>query len=263
MKWGIVAGARLGAEMQDSFRAAAEIGFDGLEVPFNQRDHETELIWSPEGVQQLLRLSERYGLEMPSCIAGRYNFRNFPDDDPAVRAEAGELLLTLIDRCADAGIRRILVAFFGEQQIRTDEQIERVIQGVGRCAPKAESRSVTLALESTLPAETVLEIIERIGSEALGVYYDVGNAVWLGYDGPAELRTLSAAGVLAQIHVKDMTLDKKNVPPGEGDVDWDAVGDALAEIGWEDYLVLETPVPEEPLSGNAGYLAFLREKLER
>jgi len=263
MKWGIVAGARLGAEMEDSFRAAAEIGFDGLEIPFNQRDHESELIWSPEGVQRLLRLSERYGLEMPSCIAGRFNFRNFPDDDPAVRAEAEELLLTLIDRCADAGIRRILVAFFGEQQIKTDEQLERVIEGVGRCAPKAESRGVTLALEGTVTAQSFLDIIERIDSEAVGVYYDVGNAVWLGYDGPAELRALADAGVLAQIHVKDMTLEKKNVPPGEGDVDWDAVGDALAEIGWEDYLVLETPVPDEPLSGNAGYLAFLREKLER
>lgn len=261
MKWGIVGGMRFGENMEDSFRTAAEIGFDGVEIPFIQLDYETELIWSPQGVQQLLRYAERYGMEMPSCIAGRYNFRNFPDDDPAVRAEAEELLLTLVDRCADAGIRRILVAFFGEQQITTEEQMDRVVEGVGRCALKAESRGVTLALEGTITTETFLDIIERIGSEAVGVYYDVGNAVWLGYDGPAELCTLANAGVLAQIHVKDMTHDKRNVPPGEGDVDWGAVGDALGEIGWDDYLVLETPMAEDPLSAYAAYLEFLRDKL--
>ena len=262
MKWGIVAGARFGDDIADSFRIAAEIGFDGLEIPFNQRDWRAELIARREGVRRLLRLCEQYGLEMPSCIAGRYNLRGFPDDDPAVRAEAVEVMLHLIDMCAEAGIRRILVAFFGDQQMSSDERIERAIEGVGCCAPKAESRGVTLALEGTVPATTFLEIIERIGSEAVGVYYDVGNALWLGYDGPAELRVLHHAGVLAQVHVKDMTLGKQNVPPGEGDVDWGAVGAALREIGWEDYLVLETPVGADPRGDNARYLRYLREKIE-
>jgi len=262
VKWGIIAGGRFGDDMEDSFRIAAEIGFDGLEIPFNQREWQSELIASRAGVRRLLRLSERYGLEMPSCIAGRYNLRGFPDDDPEVRAEAVELMLHLIDMCAEAGIRRILVAFFGRQQMSGDEGIERAIEGIGRCAPKAESRGVTLALEGTVPARTFLEIIDRIGSEAVGVYYDVGNAVWLGYDGPAEVRVLHDAGVLAQVHVKDMTREKRNVAPGEGDVDWDAVGAALREIGWEDYLVLETPVGNDPRGDNARYLGYLRDRIE-
>ncbi len=262
MKWGIVAAGRFGDDVEDAFRVASEIGFDGIEIPFNALDYETELIFSREGVRRLLRLAERYGVEMPSCIAGRYNRRGFPDDDPQVREEAAGLMLHLIDMCAEAGIGRILTAFFGDQEIVTDEQVERVVEGVGRCAPRAESRGVTLALEGTVRAEMWLDIIARSGSEAIGGYYDVGNAVWLGYDGAAELRTLSAAGALSQIHVKDMTVGKQNVPPGEGDVDWNAVGAAVREIGWDDYLVLETPSTDDPREDYARYLEFLRGKIE-
>ncbi|MGD9498206.1 MAG: sugar phosphate isomerase/epimerase family protein [Armatimonadota bacterium] len=262
MKWGIAAAGRFGEDIVHAFAIASEIVFYGLEIPFSRQDYESELIWSAEGVRRLLRLSGRYGLEMSSCIAGRYNLRGSPDEDPAVRQEAAELLLGLIDRCADAGIGRILVAFFGRQQMATEEQIERTVAGVSRCAARAESRGVTLALQGTVTAPQWLEILARIGSEAVGVYYDVGNAIWLGYDGPAELQRLAEAGVLAQIHVKDMTLDKQNVPPGEGDVDWDAVGVAVRTIGWDDYLVLETPVSAAPREDYSTWLELLRGRIE-
>jgi len=143
----MVAGARFGDDLEDSFLIAGEIGFDGLEIPFNRRDRQSELIAGHEGARRLLRLSERYGLEMPSCIAGRCSLRGFPDDDPAVRAEAVAVMLHLIDMCAQAGMGRILVRFFGDRQMNGDERIERAIEGVGLCAP--EGRCVRSAGRTT------------------------------------------------------------------------------------------------------------------
>ncbi len=262
MKYGIVAAGRFGPDIEDAFRIGREIGFDGLEIPFVNLEYEQELIWSIEGVQRLRWLAEQYGMEMPSCIAGRYNRRGFPDDDPEVREEAVRLMLHLIDMCAEAGIRKILTAFFGDQMLDGESRIRRAVEGVAACAPRAESRGVTLALEGTVDADTWLRIVDEIGSEAVGVYYDVGNAVWIGLDGPGELRRLDAAGVLAQIHIKDMTVDKTNSPLGEGDVDWDAVAGAINEIGYDDYLVLETPRSDDPVDDYARWLEFIRERTQ-
>lgn len=258
MKYGICAAGRFG-ELEDAFRIAPEIGFDGLEIPFVKvDDYQDELIWTSEGVSQLRDWAQQYGVEMPSCVAGRYNLRGFPDDDPAVREEAVELMLNLIDRCAEAGIGKILTAFFGEQAIETEEDIRRAIDGVGECAPRAEDKGITLALEGTVDVERWLRIIDAIDSPAVGVYYDVGNALRFGLDGPEEMRRLDDEGLLSQIHIKDMTYDHKNMPLGEGDVDWDEVGEALREISYDDYLVLETPRSENPREDYSEWLEFTR-----
>lgn len=262
MNYGIVAAGRFGDDIEDAFRMASKIGFDGLEIPFNRLECEEELIWTPEGVGRLRRLSERYGLAMPSLIGGRYNRRGFTDDDPEVRGEAAEVMLHLIDMCAEAGIERILTAFFGDQMIEDETDVQRAIDGVAACAPKAESRGVTLALEGTVDAGQWLRIIDAVASDAVGVYYDVGNAVWIGLDTPVELEMLSDAGVLEQIHIKDMTEDKVNSPLGEGDVDWDEVAGAIEEIGYDQWLVLETPRSDTPEEDYARYLELVHSRIE-
>ncbi len=260
MKYGIGA-ARFGDNIEEAFRLAPEIGFDGLEIPFNRvEDHEEEFIWSRDGVEKLRAWAEGYGVEMPSCVAGRYNKRGFPDDDRQVRKEAEVLMVHLIDMCAEAGIHTILTPFFGDQVLDDEERIERAIDGLKQCAPHAESRGVTLALEGTVDAETWLRIIEAIDSRAVGVYYDVGNAARYRLDGPEELRVLSEERVLEQIHIKDMTLDHRNMPLGEGDVDWYAVVGAINQIEYDGYLVLETPMSENPCEDYAAWLEFIKSR---
>ncbi len=245
--------------MTDAFREGREIGFDGLEIPFNQIEYENELIWSDEGIQTLNHLREQHGMAIPSCMGGRYNLRNFVDDDPEVREEAERLMLRLIDQCAMAGIPRILVAFFGDGAIEGEEGIRRAIHGVSRCAPRAESQGITLALETTMDVDTHLRLVDGIGSDAVAVYYDVGNACRFGWDAPSEMRVLAEHDLLEQIHIKDMTLDHKNMPLGEGDVDWDAVFGTIREIGYDDWLVLETPGSDNPRDDYAAWLEFTRE----
>ncbi len=261
MKYGIIASI-LDPELETAFKMGRELGFDGLEVPFNGLDYEQEVLWTREGVRQIRRLAEATGMEVPSCCAGRFNRLGFVNPDPEVREECVEILLHLIDTCAEVGMQNILVAFFGDHEIETEEHKDLVVEAMRRCAPKAESRGITLALEGTVTAEDFFEIIDRTESEALGVYYDVGNAVWLGYDGPAELRKISDKGLLAQVHIKDMTAEKQNVPLGEGGVNWPAVADALREIEYDGYLVLETTGGDDRRAFAQRHLAFIKSCIE-
>ncbi len=278
MKYGIIS-RTLDPDLETAFAMGRELGFDGLEILFVELEYQKEILWTREGVRQLRRLAEATGLELPSCCAGRYNRRGFvnPDPavreecveimlrgfvnpDPAVREECVEIMLHLIDTCSDAGMENILVAFFGDHEIRTEQHKDLVVEALKRCAPKAESRGITLALEGTVPVEDFLAIIERVDSEALGIYYDVGNAQWLGYDIAAELRT--ARDLVAQVHIKDRTMSGENVPLGEGAVDFRVVADTLHGIGYEDYLVLETPGGDDRRAFAERHLAFIRQFVE-
>jgi len=259
MKYGIIS-RTLDPDLETAFTMGRELGFDGLEILFVELEYQKEILWTREGVRQLRRLAEATGLELPSCCAGRYNRRGFVNPDPAVREECVEIMLRLIDTCTDAGMDNILVAFFGDHEIRTEQHKDLVVEALKRCAPKAESRGITLALEGTVPVEDFMAIIERVDSEALGIYYDVGNAQWLGYDIAAELRT--ARDLVAQVHIKDRTTSGENVPLGEGAVDFRVVADTLHEIGYEDYLVLETPGGDDRRAFAERHLAFIRQFVE-
>ncbi len=146
--------------------------------------------------------------------------------------------------------------------MQTDQQIEWAVAGLKRVAPKAESRGVTLALEGTVSDQTWLAMIEQIGSDAVGVYYDVANAMTYDFDSSAEMPVLMAAGVLTQIHIKDMMHDRKNMPLGQGEVDFEAVGRTIRAIGYDAYLVLETPSSGDPAVEQKEYLEFTRRLIE-
>jgi sugar phosphate isomerase/epimerase len=76
----------------------------------------------------------------------------------------------------------------------TDET-ERRLREV---APKAEKAGVILGVESSLSAEDNMRIIDRVGSPAVKVYYDVANSTERGYDIGKEIRWLGKHGQICE-----------------------------------------------------------------
>jgi sugar phosphate isomerase/epimerase len=87
-------------------------------------------------------------------------------------------------------------------------------------------------LESQLSAEDHIALMDRVGSPAIQVYYDVGNSQKNGYDILKEIRLLNKR--IAQIHAKD-TDDLY----GKGSMDFRAVKKAMEDIGYKGWLVME------------------------
>ena len=56
------------------------------------------------------------------------------------------------------------------------------------------------------------------------------------------------------IHAKDT--DRQML--GDGRVDFDSVDAAIREIGYDGWIVLETPTGDDPMAANAQNLAFIR-----
>jgi sugar phosphate isomerase/epimerase len=116
-----------------------------------------------------------------------------------------------------------------------------------------------LLYEGTLPAEQIHELAARIESPAFGCYFDYANVVTRGMDTATELRALGS--LVRRVHVKDARVRVNDCAPGLGIVDFAESGKALDEIGYEGWIVLETPPGPPELVGRD--LSFVRAVVPR
>ena len=165
------------------------------------------------------------------------------------------MLKHLIETCPKIGSDVILVPFFGGGSIKPEDITSPIfIGGLKEVAEVAETHRVYLALESTLSATDHLRVLAQVKSPYVKVYYDVGNATNFGYDAPKEIRQLGSE--IIQIHVKDTGGNL-----GEGKVDFPAASDAMRAIGYDRYLVLETPSGDDASDSAARNLAFTKNNI--
>ncbi len=151
--------------------------------------------------------------------------------------------------------RVLLVVFFGKCALTNPQEMDAVAGAFRELAPEAERANVTLGFENTLSAEDSARVLDRVGSKALRVYYDVGNATNMGgFDAVKEIRWLGRERI-CQVHLKDKGY------LGEGKVNFPGVVRALAEIEFTGFANLETASPsgsvENDLRRNLAYVRGL------
>ena len=251
MKVGIRDGMLPGS-FEESFQKTKDIGFDGIELCMgvNYREH---LLWQDDGIDKVNSLAAAADIEVSSLSPGGFTAYSFMHPTDSVRSEGIAKLQYLAEIAPQLGAKVILVPFFGNGKIEDDHiDAQRFIDGLKTAAETAEQHGVSLAIESTLSAEQHQQIIDNVGSPAVGVYYDMGNATGLGYDSPAEIRSLGTA--ITQMHIKDTGGNHA----GEGDVDFPAVFEAAHAVGYDSWFVLETPGKDDPVASAAKNLNFVR-----
>ena len=148
--------------------------------------------------------------------------------------------------------RVILLAFFGKGDLKGDTAgTSAVVSRLKKVAPKAEQAGVMLGIESWLSAAEHMDIIDRVGSPAVKVYYDVANSHKAGYDIYKEIRTLGKH--ICQFHAKDY-----DDLYGKGSIDFERVREAMDAIGYRGWIVMEgTKMPlgvEQSCRYDAEYL---------
>lgn len=212
----------------DAFTVAQEIGLDGVEVSFGQPGsaHDLRDAAVRADYQERCRTS---GLAIASLAMGLLNQIPYATDP---RTESW--VADVVDVMPKLGVKCCLLAFFGDGDIKGDRaKQDEVIRRLKRVAPAAERAGVVLGIESWLNADDHLRILDGVGSPAVQVYYDVCNMTDQGYDICQEIRRLGRQRI-CQIHIKE-----NGALIGQGNVDLLPVRDAIADIGYRGWLILE------------------------
>ena len=179
-----------------AFEIAKQIGLDGIMV--NMGSEKDNLHLREKNVQQqYLELSKQTGIKISSIAIGELN--NVPyKSDP--RTE--EWVWDSVDVAKNLKVPVVLLAFFSKNDLRNDDAGKKeVINRLKKVAPHAEKNGIILGIESYLSADEHLDIIDKVGSASIKVYYDFRNTADAGYDTAAEFKKLG--NMVCELHMKE------------------------------------------------------------
>lgn len=219
------------------------IGLDGLQVSLGTLADNMKLR-QREVQQGYLDAAKATGMQIGSLAIGEMNNIPYKSDE---RAE--QWVLDSIDACQALGCKVVLLAFFANGDLKGDKAgTDETVRRLKIAAPKAERAGVSLGIESWLSAEEHMDIIQRVGSSAVRVYYDVANSHKMGYDIYKEIRWLGKK------HICEFHMKENGFLLGKGEVDFHKVRAAIDDIGYEGWMHIEGAVP----SGQPMYESYMK-----
>lgn len=210
------------------FEMAKKMGFDGVQVDMGAADADLPMR-KPEVRTQIKEMSQKHGIPIASLATGALNDVAYKND-PRAEAWVKESLVV----AQDLGVHVILLAFFGNGDLKGDPKgVDNVVAKLKEAAPEAQKAGLVFGIESWLSAEELVGILDRIGSPAVKVYYDVGNSQHMGYDICKEIRFLGKDRI-CEFHAKDYD----NLY-GKGSTDFPGVRKAMDDIGYRGWFQVE------------------------
>jgi L-ribulose-5-phosphate 3-epimerase len=218
-----------------AFGIAKQIGLDGIMVDMGSEKN--NLYLREKNVQQqYLDTSLQTGIKISSIAIGELN--NVPyKSEP--RTE--QWVWDSIEVARNLNVQVVLLAFFSKNDLRNDVTGKKeVIRRLKEVAPHAEKLSIIIGIESYLSADEHIEIIDKVGSKNIKVYYDFRNTADAGFDTVREFKKLGKK-MVCELHMKE-----NGFLLGKGTLDWTAIGNAVYEEGYygDGWMQIEWAMPE-------------------
>jgi L-ribulose-5-phosphate 3-epimerase len=220
---------------------AREIGLDGIQVSVQYPTDGKPTLRDPKTQAAFKRAALDNGIQICSLAIGNPGkFRLPMHTNPAF----GILLVEAVEIAHNLGTNNILLPILGDSHIdvTSQAQVGTFVAMMKEVARYAEKYGVVVALEDWISAEDNIKIVDAIGSEYVGVYYDCHNIVPRVKDIYVEPKMLGKR--IHQIHVKNANMLLSE--PG-GRVDWPRMAKEFYDIGYRGWYVLETNSPSNDI----------------
>jgi sugar phosphate isomerase/epimerase len=253
VRLGICHQVSLPGTWEEAIASAGTLGVDGVEL-FVRGAEAPGLLEDPAAARALGAAAGRAGVVISSlCLTFLMGgTARLADADGAGREQAVAMARKAIERCADAGGGAVLVG--GVPAPEEAAAMDAFVRSVRELVPTASGLGLRIGVESGLPADAVLALLERVGEPAVvGDYFDMGNLAGRGMDPAEEVRRRQ--GRIVQVHAKGV----RGAGFDAGTLDLASVGRALREGGFDGWVLLETAAGEDPIGNARRNLARLRE----
>ena len=227
---------------------ASSIGFAGVEISLGRKPVAGKLpLDNPELHRVYLQKSTELNCKLISTCLDILHVNGLKNDKLAQK-----WLSDAIGINQKLGIRNMLLPFFGSRALETSAEMDYVADLLRDFGTQAHKAGVTLGIENTNSAADNIRILNRTRSEAVKVFYDIGNSFSRGYDIYHEIGLLGLDRI-CQFHLK-------NNPGylGQGGINFPKVFEVIASIGFPGFADLETSSPSKDIATDmTKNLAFL------
>ena len=252
MKKGINIWSFPAGSTKDSLVLAKEAGFEGVELALNA-EGELSMTSSEKEILAVKKIADDLGLSLYSLSSGLCWDYRLSDDDAAMRQKAKDMIKRQLDTAKLLGADTILVipgvvnVSFSHPEVKVayDVVYERALEGIGELSAYAEALKVNIGLENVwnkflLSPMEMRDFIDKIGSEYVGSYLDIGNTLYCSY--PEDwVRILGKR--IKKVHFKDYRMEAGGlhgfVDLLAGDVNYPEVVNALDEVGYDGWVSAE------------------------
>jgi len=250
MKKGISIWSFKNQPLEESFKLAKAAGFDGVELALDT-EGEVSLNTTKEEMLHIKETAEKYGIELFSIASALYWSYSLGSTDEAEREKAKEIVKKQLELASYIGCDTILVVAGGltttdGKNVDYDDVYNNALQSLKELASYAEKMGVAIGLENVWnqflisPIE-FSEFIDKIGSDYVGAYFDIGNILLYGQ--PEHwIKILNKK--IKKIHIKDFKKANYSfVGLLEGDVNFPSAMAAIEKIGYDNWITAEMVPP--------------------
>jgi len=263
-------------DLRSALKLAAQVGVQGIQVYSTRGDMAPENL-SPEKRRELLDLVKSHGLVI-SALCGDLGGGGFtkPEKNPEKIERSKRILELAKDLETD-----VVTTHIGAVPAAPAHPRYAIMQQACReLAEYADSLRAHFAIETGPESGAVLRaFLDSLGSKGVGVNLDPANLVMVTGDDPAYAVHM-LKDYIVHTHAKDGRMKRfvdpevvygmvegddhgsyKEVPLGEGQVNWDAYLGALRAIGYRSFLTIEREVGLRPYHDIANAVKFLKERI--
>jgi len=220
--------------VEEKFKLAKRIGFEGIEVP---------TIEDSNVASEIKEAAKTTGIEVHSIMNQAHWEFPLSSADPAVIEKSIEGMKTSLYNARDFGANAVLLVpavvnaetSYKDAWVRSQKNIRKLL-------PLAEELDVIIAIENVWNRFLVSPIefaqyIDELDSPYLKAYFDVGNIAMYGI--PHDwIRTLDRR--IVKVHIKGFHVkDRQFVNLGDGTIDWLEVRRAFSDIRYCGYMSAE------------------------
>ncbi|UCF43136.1 MAG: sugar phosphate isomerase/epimerase [Planctomycetota bacterium] len=250
--WMFEGGLEAKKPIADAMQEAKNLGFDAIEVCIASQGVLTHEATQAQ-CEDIAAAADRTGIEISSVASGESWTCSPSANDPDLRAKIIDYTCKALQVTKWLGTDAYLfvpgavdVFFLPDADvIPYDVCYERASEAVKQILPAAEETGVAICIENVwnkflLSPLEMRDFIDSFGSGKVKAYFDVGNILLTGY--PDQwIRILGDR--IERVHIKDFKTSVGTVEGFvdllEGDVDFEAVKKALAEVGYDGYVTAE------------------------
>ena len=257
-------------EWQTKMQLARGAGFSFLELNIDAADDRLPRLYKGNEAQALRRASEEEGFPVETMALSANRGYPLGSEDKAVREKGLDIVKRGIAFAHEAGIRLIHLAGYDEHGEKCNSLTKDLfLESIAICVKEASSAGVMLAIETMdTPfmgsVERIMTVVRMFDSPYLQCYMDIGNLSASALDPVKEIYT--GGRHIVGIHLKDTKPGiYRDIPFGQGIVDFDLCLSTLAAMGYNNFFVAETwSYDKESFHGTLPDIsAFLLQKLKK
>jgi len=256
--WMFEGGLEAEKPIAEAMQEAKDLGFDAIELAVASQGILTNHATQAQ-CEDIVASAQKIGIEISSVASGESWTCSPTANDPEHRAKIIDFTRKALQVTRWLGTDAYLfvpgavdVFFLPDAEvIAYDVCYERASKAAKQILPAAEETGVAICIENVwnkflLSPLEMRDFIDSFNSKMVGAYFDVGNVLLTGY--PEQWIRILAERI-KRVHVKDFKLSfgtaEGFVDMLEGDVNFEAVKEALGQIGYDGYVTAEV-LPFEP-----------------